>query len=190
MSEKQDLGLGKIIKGEAFRDAIHIAVAPVIAHDSPLHAGDRIGLVDGKAVHEKNCDEAIGVVDPYLRKPVLRGQKFWLLLFPNTIEGLRHEWRHPAFPNVDPEVVLDAMDGKAKRTLVEIATQIGTDYDDLVSGLTAHVDTGDYIHRGDNESYNDLSKERLEEMWAAWQDVTGKKAPVDKFGSGPFSCSC
>jgi hypothetical protein len=46
------------------------------------------------------CDQPIGVVDPFLVKPVEPGQRFWLFLYPGSITGLRHVWSHPAFAAV------------------------------------------------------------------------------------------
>lgn len=88
--------LGRLVKPEdnAQRDAIHLAVAPVVAAIR-LSPGQRISLnVDGKAAP---CDRPIGIVDPFLRGDVLPGQTFYMMLLPYTITGLRHEWYHPAF---------------------------------------------------------------------------------------------
>ncbi len=93
--------IGKLIEGaDARRDAIHVAVAPVEAAEE-LGPGRHVALRAGKAVHATG-DDGIGIVDPFLRAPVLPGQRFWLFLYPNTITSLRHVWTHPAFMAVPP----------------------------------------------------------------------------------------
>lgn len=92
--------LGYLIDDEEHRrDAIHIAVAPVIA-GCLLNPGDAVGLI-GPAGDMELVGPAgnhnIGIVDPFLTAGVQPGQRFWLFLFPNTITGLRHVWQHPAF---------------------------------------------------------------------------------------------
>lgn len=44
MSDQSKLGIGQIIATEQFRDAIHVAVAPVVAGEQ-LHPGDHVGLL-------------------------------------------------------------------------------------------------------------------------------------------------
>lgn len=95
--------VGKLIEGEAFRDAIHVAVAPVVAGQE-LRAGDdvRIDKKDRKAI-ACNIRDRVGVVDPFLTEPVEAGQRFWLFLLPNTVTSLRHAWTHPAFTTQIPK---------------------------------------------------------------------------------------
>lgn len=95
---KQIPQLGKRIEdGDGGRDAIHVAVAAVTA-ESRLSPGQHIGLT-----REDNTDLVgptectIGIVDPFLTEAVEPGQRFWMLLYPDTITGLRHIWTHPAF---------------------------------------------------------------------------------------------
>jgi hypothetical protein len=90
--------LGQLVEdGERRRDAIHIAVAPVTAVER-LAPGQHVGLVEaGNLERVGPCDRNIGVVDPFLTEDVEPGQRFWLLLYPGTITGLRHVWTHPAF---------------------------------------------------------------------------------------------
>jgi hypothetical protein len=84
----------------ARRDCIHIAVAPVVAGEA-LWPGDRVKLgKDGRFYHEnKESVEGvgIGVVDAFLTGPVRENNRFWLMLYPGTITGMRHVWTHPAF---------------------------------------------------------------------------------------------
>lgn len=90
--------LGSIIKDQdAAKDAIHIAIAPVVAAIT-LGVGEHVGFIDGSC--EKVSIRAavhIGIVDPFLRTSVMAGERFWLFLYPGTITSLRHDWTHPAF---------------------------------------------------------------------------------------------
>ena len=99
---KAEVVLGKIIEGEAFRDAVHIAVAPVVAGE-PLIPGEHVGqLPDG--TFGTKAEKKIGIVDPFLMEDVVnKGQQFYLCLYPQTITSLRHVWTHPAFKAKLPE---------------------------------------------------------------------------------------
>lgn len=90
--------LGRLIDdGDRRRDAIHIAVAPVMAAEL-LAPGQPVGFVEpGNMELVGPCAERIGIVDPFLTASVAPGQRFWLFLYPGSITGLRHVWTHPAF---------------------------------------------------------------------------------------------
>lgn len=90
--------LGQFIEdGDRRRDAIHVAVAAVTAAVR-LAPGQHVGLVREDSVELVGpCDRNIGIVDPFLPGNVESGQRFWLLLYPGAITGLRHVWTHPAF---------------------------------------------------------------------------------------------
>lgn len=91
---------GKLIEdGDRRRDAIHIAVAPVTATER-LRPGQHVGLVSNDTEHVGvmvSSETCIGIVDPFLNEAVEKDQRFWLLLYPNTITSLRHYWTHPDF---------------------------------------------------------------------------------------------
>ena len=90
--------LGQLAEfGDRRRDAIHVAVAAVKAA-ARLRPGEHVGLVEEANLELVGpCDRNIGIVDPFLPGEVEPGQRFWLLLYPGTITGLRHVWTHPAF---------------------------------------------------------------------------------------------
>lgn len=104
MATNKDAGpqLGQLItNGDRMRDAIHIAVAPVMASVN-LRPGQPIALVQsddghGYSVADAPASLAQGIVDPFLTEPVTSGQRFWMFLYPGTITGLRHVWTHPVF---------------------------------------------------------------------------------------------
>jgi hypothetical protein len=100
---------GRLIeKGEQRRDAIHVAIAPVTAAEH-LQPGQHVGFVagDNERVQSLEYADCIGIVDPFLRQAVERGQRFWLFLYPNTITSLRHYWTHPAFAVTVPALHRD-----------------------------------------------------------------------------------
>lgn len=94
--------LGKLISGDANRDAVHVAVAPVIAAQD-LNPGTHIGFVQDDNMYVGTCDKSIGIVDPFLAHGIKKGSKFWMFLYPQTTTSLSHYWEHPAFKdeNVD-----------------------------------------------------------------------------------------
>lgn len=94
-----DITLGLLIEvgSDPKRDAIHVAVAPVTS-DEKLQPGEHVALVPGTSNKvQTSTSNRIGIVDPFLRRPVEPGQSFWLCLYLKTVTGLRHDWSHPAF---------------------------------------------------------------------------------------------
>ena len=88
--------VGRLIEGTAFRDAIHVAVAPVEALET-LAPGWKVTLDGGKARQAVKDEPIVGVVDPFLTVLVRAGDRFWLFIYPGTVTSLRHAWTHPAF---------------------------------------------------------------------------------------------
>ena len=61
--------LGTIIDERAMRDAIHLAVEPVVAA-AKLFPGQDVGAVEGGYGTSPN---PVGIVDPFLKRPVNPG---------------------------------------------------------------------------------------------------------------------
>lgn len=93
--------LGKLITDTAQRDAVHVAVIPVMA-DEDLSPGARVGVIGYSTLRATKTREAVGVVDPFLVDVVKKGQFFWLFLLPGTTSPPRHHWTHPNIPDEEP----------------------------------------------------------------------------------------
>lgn len=186
----EDLGLGELIEEgrDVHRDAIHIAVAPVVAAEK-LVAGQHVGLVDNDVnrVTSKTKDY-IGIIDPFLRCNVRKDERCWLYLYPGTITSLRHEWTHPAWT----EALLDVIDGESRRFVEGLAAQAGISYAKFMDGALMFNSHGEHLYMGSNEDYASISVHEWEEFWGKhFPRLTGKKVNQPEYGCGNFfSCSC
>ena len=100
--------LGMIhFKPEA-RDAIHLAVEPVIASHG-LTVGCKVGIVGSYAYPTGSpMADTIeggegkvpyhGIVDPFLPRAPVPNESFWFVMAPRMVQSLRHVWEHPDFP--------------------------------------------------------------------------------------------
>lgn len=167
--------LGTIIDETVGRDAIHLAVEPVTAA-SILRPGERITLVgDGEADFCVDST-ALGIVDPFLTKNVLKGERFLMVLLPRQIATLRHVWDHPAFPpsqggGVDLGVAPAATPlPDAKRWLEDFASRKSVEYGDLVKNLM------EWSAYGSEPWWWDYSMEHeYDEVWDKFDDLLGYK---------------
>lgn len=100
--------LGMIHFKPEHRDAIHLAVDPVIASHG-LAVGSKIGIIDGVAylTGSPMADTTVGgegkvpyhgIVDPFLPRAPVFGETFWFVMAPRLVTSLRHVWEHPDFP--------------------------------------------------------------------------------------------
>jgi hypothetical protein len=172
--------LGTIIDARAGRDAIHLAVEPVIA-GCLLRPGQDVGLSNGKAVHilEHNTfTKAVGIVDPFLKKPVQPGERFWLVVYPRQITSLRHVWTHPAFEEANTPI--SAPD--SKRWLEKFCDERSLDYDETIDAAL-HSNDGEDVCFG-----NDIDCDRSipVEFWRHIEAVTGERPPRALY----FRCAC
>lgn len=180
--------LGTLIDENAGRDAIHLAVEPIIAGE-PLMPGWHVGLKEGKAVTD-DAVKKVGIVDPFLKKNILRGERFWLIVYPRTITSLRHVWSHPDFQD-EPTVELSVRINPSEQWIRDFAARVGLKYDILMQGARDWVEDkkqggyGEYLCFGsllDGEYVPD-------EFWDHFQVVEG--IAVEEIHRGSFfTCSC
>lgn len=171
--------LGTIINDKQKRDAIHIAVLPVIA-GTKLHPGDDITIIDNEAVRS---DKSTGIVDPFLKKPVQVGERFWMLLYPRMVTSLRHVWSHPAFSDTEDGVASSKQISQTQLDKYAVLAGIDTSY--LIEAATDYVEHNEYLCDGGRWEGFSLP----DDFWDHYEIVTGKKVPKNDRGSF-FSCSC
>lgn len=150
--------LGTILEGTEGRDAIHLAVEPVIAAEK-MFPGHHVRLMaDGRAGGglPKDC---VGIVDPFLPRPVERGERFWLVVYPRQITSLRHVWTHPAFPEAVPSASATASPAtrdvgqqieENNRALAELVARCAADPD---SRAASEAWLREFIARSDCPDY-------------------------------------
>ena len=180
--------IGKLVTADEGRDAIHIAVVPLIAAED-LEPGTRVRtsnwhwdtppVVKGYAT---DGDAADGIVDPFLTETVKEGERFWLFLLPNTITGLRHDWSHPSFPTDKPK---GADAEVSEKWLRDYADRYRADYDRMIEGS---VSRQGYCFGDDDgpPSYTSAGAE----FWHHIEVVTGRKFSDEHRENTPFRCAC
>lgn len=181
-----DIALGVLIESDQPRDAIHVAVIPVVAGER-LRPGEHVALSEaGSNVAQSSDDGCVGIIDPFLRLPVAKGQRCWLLLYQNAVTGMRHHWAHPAFalentPEASP--LNDVAESVA--WLKKAAERLGVQYTTLIDDWSPLVQD-DYINNG--ECIRDIWCEIENDFWRHRKIVTGKD--IAESDRGGFTCSC
>ena len=184
--------LGTIIDESAGRDAIHLAVEPVIAfHD--LLPGQDVGIEQGKALGKRPY---VGIVDPFLTKNVKEGERFWLVVYPRQITSLRHVWEHPSFPAAVDAVArpapADDLKANSEAWMKNYADEIDETVTTLMRAATARLDHGEWFYGG-SDDYDSRGKFEGEsthpDFWHHYQIITGRVVePNDQ--ENFFTCLC
>jgi hypothetical protein len=180
--------VGKKIQGEAGRDAIHFAVAPVEAA-SDLWPGVHVGLdAYGRAAR---IEPKVGIVDPFLQEDqgwIKAGERFWLFLYPNTITSLRHVWEHPAFSKEAP-VYADESEAYLRKLAAQV-WDFGDEpvsYEEFLVILDKAAKGDGYCFGNDDGPGPVYAAQESGELWKHYERVTGKPGPR---GEVVFRCSC
>lgn len=183
--------LGTLIQGGE-RDAIHLAVEPIIAGESIL-PGSNIGISNGKAYYSGDGIKALGIADPFLQTTINPGERFWLIVYPRQITSLRHVWEHPDF-ETQVTIVRDKKVSEAwLRDFCEKSDCPG--YDIVMAavngesipevegyGTAYDIDPSGFFFSG-----RDAHGEIPPEFWYHVEIVTGKRP---QYMPAYFSCSC
>lgn len=179
--------LGAIIGDGEKRDAIHLAVEPMVA-TVVLNPGQHVTAKGLPAIPS----HGVGIVDPFLIAPVQPGERFWLVIYPRQIHSLRHVWTHPAFTD-EPEVAALKQTADLKADLKAEseawmraeAERLNTGYHALIEAAGNYVKYGDYFVEGGKFEGESIGAE----FWLHWERITGERAG-SKYGDHFLSCSC
>jgi hypothetical protein len=166
------------------RDAIHIATAAVYAHEN-LDPGDHVGFVTrDHDVMGRSEIAPVGIVDPFLPHGVAKGQRFWVFLYPGTIQSLRHSWAHPSF-DARQQLIRTLEETPQKRRMDQFARGLDVAFEELIDRATQYVNGGEYWSEGSRFEGQDL----YDEFWDDFEYLTGLTVPEnDRYSF--FSCSC
>ncbi len=169
--------LGETIKEDADRDAIHIAILPVICGENWLIPGTWIKLKDGEAYR---CDKSDMIVDPFLTRSVVKGEKFYACLRPGIVTEMKHVWKSPVV-DTPQRIPMDT------KIIHDIAARCRVSYEELIEVAKRKVINGLYA-MDNRETYKDVSDAEWKEFWKVFEEVTGLDASDENWA--PFSCSC
>lgn len=141
--------------------------------------------------------QGVGIVDPFLTKPVNEGERFWLVVYPRQITSLRHVWTHPAFPEAEITEAPAPDKDASERWLRDFINGADCpDYDTVIAAACGDAVSGDdgyceaekdseYLHFTGWDAHGSIPPE----FWDHLEVVTGQK-----FGKHErpeyFSCSC
>lgn len=178
--------LGKTIDTIALRDAVHIAVLPVTAGED-MWRGQSVRIIDPNAseivVH--SGPPSIGIIDPFLTGNVMRGQRVWLLLYPNTITSIRHDWTHPVFGRTGAVKA-------AEEWMREFAEQANLSYRDVMqAGRYSLADDSYFVQRGETFA-RDLMGDPATRIayWKNFGILTGTAITEKQEEHPVFTCAC
>ena len=186
--------LGALITGEAERDAVHVAVVPAEACVN-LKPGQHVGFggtLGSGMLAVTDAAESIGIVDPFLRAPVKKGQRFYLFLYPGTVISLRHHYRHPV---LDADEIrretIERLNAPAVQRMKEWAKNFGITYREAMQHTDIYLLTGEEAvldgFTSMNVSTDDYPKGGT--FWGDYIQITGKEVP-DEQKKDFFSCEC
>lgn len=178
---------------ETRRDAIHVAIMPVVCGDDRLSPGEPVKLIPNAIGHVGRSDfnNCVGVVDPFLHTPVFMGEKFWMFLIPGTITSLRHEWTHPLIDTIPASVPAEPFSAEreaSKRWIISFSDRWNLSCHELI--YNAEIGNGYVVAEGrDLHSAAELGEDH-DLFWHHLEILVGKKFDLDHRGKFTWSCSC
>lgn len=185
INKKQVLGRDPETAGK--KDAVHVAIVGACAKEY-LKPGERVSLDENNLA--SSDEKGFGVVDPFRKRPVMRGGFFWLCLGPEEVENVEHTWEYPKDfePKVSPDTVSPNTVSQ-NEYLAECAKEMGVSYEQLMQACRTYADTDVQVCYPGTLS-EETVREKVEnyiidhyEMWSCWEDENGGDIFPD-YGTG------
>lgn len=169
--------LGKCPDQLGVKDAVHVAIVSCVAGRA-ISAGGRVRL-DSNGHAEECVQGGIGVADPFVGR-ISRGQNFWVMVDPSSVDSVSHSWDHDVVFPVNPVPV------EANRYITKYAELMGVTYAQLLQACASYVKTGrlsPYPGTLSEETVDELVEGQLElnDMWYEWANESGHE--FDNMGS-------
>lgn len=162
--------LGKAPLDLGVKDAIHIAIASVRA-GSYLNPGDPVKINEfGEGVKSSKKD-SVGVVDPFLKGGIQRGQNFWILLSQTEIPNVQHVWEHPECSFEPP-----TRESVYNKWIQGIADDLGISYQELMDAARNFINSDEQDKLKINktqEEIEEIESDGYYDFWSEWVEETG-----------------
>jgi hypothetical protein len=197
----KDAKVGQLLSAKRLpaRDAIHVAIFPMICGEDFLSPGQPVRIKRGTSnvalcgryseLDGRNADSAIGIVDPFIQDAILRkGDAFYAFLYPGTVTGMQHQWKHPYIDN--PVDTRD--DSESEKWLREFADKYNFNYTDMIDNASAPASMYRYVTaRGkDLHGAEDLDPGEEDAFWEHMTILTKREYDQGTRDSLSWSCSC
>lgn len=181
--------IGTKLKGDEKRDAVHFAILPVIIDDEYAYAGNNVEFTVGSTEKVRTChrhgNPGLGIIDPFLQESLRMGDRCWLFLHPNSVQGMRHEWFHPDIDDPAP------ISSESERWLRTFANSYGMDYDEVLEIAQGQGEDNYFCANGrDLHSRDELKDGEYELFWSHIEKITGKVFDGNHRHNIGWSCSC
>ena len=170
------------------RDAIHVAVIPLMAGESYMRSGEkvRLSLESHNVAMNGDYGNHIGVIDPFMEGSSLNeGDWFWCFLKPGTVTGMRHHWQHPSFEGFEPPT------NDHELWLRQFCDKWNFNFQELIEeGIGSASSCGWVTAKGHDLHSGAELGEDLELFWMHLEGYTGKEIPDDRRQNLEWDCSC
>lgn len=172
------------------RDAVHVAVLSVVASDV-MYPGQDIGikpmaLQSNEYIAYGDAEPFIGIVDPFIKGVVKKGERFWMYLYPRSITGLSHQWTHPAFEDGAGVYARPGDRAASEAWMRAYADRIGPTYHSLMDAVeNSRQRNQDHLTIYGQNAHGDIPSE----FWDHAETLLGQKIPKNERAEY-FECSC
>jgi hypothetical protein len=170
MAINKQITLGRKPEEVGVKDAIHVAIVSCRAGEY-LTSSEKVTLNEHReAVAPQGGAKHIGIVDPFLKGSLAKGDTFWMVMIPKQDQVVRHVWEH-ALDFSAPERAIQECE-----YLAPYAKQLGITYSELMHAADVLVNDGETPKYEGTITETDTLESVLDDMydfWSEWSDETG-----------------